>query len=47
VTQTVIAIVLGAGLFALFGLAVNRECTGHCSGCSGSCGRRQEDRPDV
>ena len=38
-TQTIIAIVLCAGLFVLFGLVPHRGCTGHCTGCTGSCGR--------
>ena len=41
--QTIVAIVLGAGLFVLFGLVPYRGCTGHCAGCTGSCGRRQQD----
>jgi hypothetical protein len=32
-----------AVLFALFGTIRYRGCTGHCSGCSGTCGRFQED----
>jgi hypothetical protein len=42
-SQTVVAIVLCAGLFALYGLVPHRGCTGHCAGCTGSCGRHEED----
>ena len=41
-THTVTAIILGAVLFALYGLVPHRGCTGHCEGCTGSCGRRDE-----
>ena len=36
---TVIGIVLGALLFMLYGLFPHNGCTGHCAGCTGSCGR--------
>jgi len=42
VSQTVIAIVLGAALFVLFGMVPYRGCTGHCAGCTGSCGRHAD-----
>jgi hypothetical protein len=42
-SQTLIAIVLGAGLFVLFGLVPYRGCTGHCAGCTGSCGRHEQE----
>ncbi len=45
-SQTVVAIVLCAGLFALYGLVPHRGCTGHCAGCTGSCGRHEEDEGD-
>jgi hypothetical protein len=38
---TALAIVLGAVLFVLHGLLPHRGCTGHCAGCTGSCGRRE------
>lgn len=41
--QTILAVVIAAALFALFGVIKYRGCTGHCAGCSGSCGRFQED----
>ncbi len=41
-SQTAIAIALCAGLFVLFGLFPYRGCTGHCAGCTGSCGRHEE-----
>lgn len=44
-SRTVLAIVLGAGLFLLFGLVPRRECTGHCAGCTRSC-RQHEDQGD-
>jgi len=45
-SETVIAIVLGAGLFVLFGLFPHRGCTGHCAGCTGSSCERHEDEGD-
>ena len=45
-SQTIIAIVLGAGLFVLFGLLPYRGCTGDCAGCTGSCGRHEKDEGD-
>jgi len=45
-SQTVIAIVLCAGLFVLFGLLPHRGCTGHCAGCVGECGRRDNEGED-
>ena len=41
-SQTIVAIVLGAILFAGFSLVRYRGCTGRCAGCSGSCGRRED-----
>ena len=41
-SRTVVAIVLGAVLFALAGLLPHRGCTGHCAGCTGSCGRLED-----
>lgn len=38
-TTTIIAIIAGAVLFALFGLLPNRGCDGHCPGCGASCER--------
>jgi hypothetical protein len=35
----IIAMVLMALLFALFGAIKYRGCTGHCEGCTGACGR--------
>lgn len=43
-SQTVIAIVLGAALFVLSGLLPYRGCTGHCAGCTGSCGRHENEK---
>ncbi|MEO6068251.1 MAG: hypothetical protein ABJB33_05250 [Gemmatimonadota bacterium] len=43
-SATVIAILLGAALFVLFGLVPYRGCTGHCAGCTGSCGRHEDDQ---
>jgi hypothetical protein len=39
--QTVIAIVLGAALFVIAGILQQRGCTGHCTGCAGSCARHE------
>lgn len=42
-SQTAWAILLGAALFALYGLVPHRGCTGHCAGCTGSCGRHEDE----
>jgi hypothetical protein len=36
------AILICAGLFVLHGVFPHRGCTGHCAGCTGSCGRHEE-----
>jgi len=36
------AIVVCAVLFVIYGLLPHRGCTGHCAGCTGSCGRHEE-----
>lgn len=41
--QVVLAVVIAAFLFALSGLLPHRGCTGHCAGCTGSCGRHDDD----
>lgn len=47
-SDTVLGIVLAAILFVIYGLLPHRGCTGHCAGCTGSCGRREEgDDHDV
>lgn len=35
----IVAMVLMALLFVLFGAIKYRGCTGHCTGCTGACGR--------
>lgn len=40
--DTIIAMVLMALLFVLFGAIKYRGCTGHCAGCTGACGRHIE-----
>jgi hypothetical protein len=45
-SQTIIAIVLCAALFVLFGLVPYRGCTGHCAGCTGACGRYEGEGDD-
>jgi hypothetical protein len=45
--DTIIAVVLMALLFALFGAIKYRGCTGHCAGCTGACGRYKEGDRDV
>lgn len=43
----IIGVVICALLFVLYGLFPHRGCTGHCAGCTGSCGRYQgEDHHD-
>ncbi len=42
-TDILIGVGLMALLFALAGLLPHRGCTGHCAGCTGACGRHQED----
>lgn len=41
--QILLGVVLAALLFALFGALRYRGCTGHCAGCTGACGRYEED----
>lgn len=41
--QAIIGVALCAVLFVLYGLLPHRGCTGHCAGCTGSCGRYKED----
>jgi hypothetical protein len=43
----IIAIVLMALLFVLFGAIKYRGCTGHCAGCTGACGRYTEGDHDA
>jgi hypothetical protein len=45
--DTIIAMVLMALLFVLFGTIKYRGCTGHCAGCTGACGRHTEGDRDV
>jgi len=45
-SETVVAILLGAVLVVVFGLVPHRSCTGHCAGCTGSCGAYKEDEGD-
>jgi len=40
---SILGILLGAILFALFAVAGPRDCTGHCAGCSGACGRHKTE----
>ena len=42
-SSTLLAILLTSGLFVLFGLVPYRGCTGHCTGCTGSCGRHADE----
>ena len=35
----IVAMVLMALLFVLFGAIKYLGCTGHCAGCTGACGR--------
>ena len=46
-TDTIIAVVLMALLFVLFGAVKYRGCTGQCGGCTGACGRHKEGEHDV
>jgi len=43
----IVAMVLMALLFVLFGAIKYRGCTGHCGGCTGACGRNIEGDHDV
>jgi hypothetical protein len=43
VKEIVLGVVICAALFVVFGLLPHRGCTGHCAGCTGSCGRYKED----
>ena len=45
--ETIIAMVSMALLFVLFGAIKYRGCTGHCAGCTGACGRHDEEARDV
>jgi len=45
-TRVLLSILLCAGFFALFGLIPYRGCTGHCAGCTGSCGRHEKEGDD-
>ena len=45
--DTLIAMVLMALLFVVFGAIKYRGCTGHCAGCTGACGRTTEDDDQV
>jgi hypothetical protein len=45
-SQLIIGVVLCAALFVLHGLLPHRGCTGHCAGCTGSCGRYHEEHHD-
>ncbi len=42
-SPTLLAILVGAGLFVLFGLLPHRGCTGRCAGCAGTCERHVGD----
>ena len=44
--ETILGVVICAVLFVVFGLLPHRGCTGHCVGCTGSCGRYKEDIHD-
>ena len=45
---SLLGILLGAILFALFALAGPRGCTGQCAGCPSACpGRHTEGDPHV
>jgi len=46
-TETIVAMVLMALLFVLFGAIKYRGCTGHCAGCTGACGRDLGGHDDV
>ena len=45
--DTIVAMVLMALLFVLFGAIKYRGCTGHCGGCTGACGRDLGGNDDV
>jgi hypothetical protein len=45
--DVIIAMVMMAFLFALFGAIKYRGCTGHCAGCTGACGRYEDGGNDV
>jgi len=38
-SDIVLGIALCAILFMIHGLFPHKGCTGHCAGCTGSCGR--------
>ncbi len=44
--EIILGVVICAALFVVFGLLPHRGCTGHCAGCTGSCGRYKEDIHD-
>ncbi|MFI5311307.1 MAG: hypothetical protein ACHQQ3_08755 [Gemmatimonadales bacterium] len=44
--ETIVAVLACAVLFVLGGLLPHRGCTGHCVGCTGSCGRYKEELDD-
>lgn len=46
-SDVLLGIVLAVALFVLYGLVPHRACTGHCVGCDGACGRREEGDPHV
>jgi len=41
--QIALGVIICAVLFALYGLVGHRGCTGHCAGCTGSCGRHEDE----
>lgn len=45
--STLLGILICAALFALYGLVPHRGCTGHCAGCTGSCGRHDDLEGDA
>ncbi len=47
IIDAVIAMSAMALLFVLFGAIKYRGCTGHCAGCTGACGRHDEEARDV
>jgi hypothetical protein len=47
IIDAVVGVLGMALLFVLFGAIKYRGCTGHCAGCTGACGRHEEDARDV
>ncbi len=47
IIDVMVAVVLMAGLFVLFGAIKYRGCTGHCAGCTGACGRDKTGEHDA